>query len=321
MFETDDHIFPTKPELAVENPRTNWGKTALSMLLFFAVFFLLFADNYLLILEVVSILLIHELGHFIMMKKYGYSSLNILFIPIFGAFVSGNKKSVSQKQKFWISVMGPMPGIIAGSLGLLYCINSENYLILFEVSLLLLSINVLNLLPLDPLDGGHIVEVLFFPSNNTFKMYFTLISSLLLILIGLYFEMFILVVFGFFMSMKVRGLQKNQRIHENLDEINFNYSKSYSELSNKEYWTIRRIFLENNPKIKDLIPDDFALWENENLIVEQVRQLLTIEIKKDLGVGQKILLFGLFLLLLVVPTVLILSNLELIINTFFNAGA
>lgn len=318
MFETDDNIFPTKPELVVKDTRSQWGKTALSMLLFIGVFFLLFSDNYILIAEVLGILLIHELGHFVMMKKYGYSSVNILFIPIFGAMVSGEKSSITQRQKYWISILGPLPGIVFGVVGVLYCIQTGTTTNLFELSLLLLAINVLNLLPLDPLDGGHVLEALFFPSNDKIKMYFTLSSSLLLIAIGIYFQLYILMIFGFFMSMKVRSYQKSLRIHENLDEMNFNYSKSYNELSNKEYWTIRKIFLENNPKIKEIIPDDFALWENENLIVEQVRQILKIKIQRDLSGIQKWLLFAIFLILLILPTYLLIQNLDLIINTYFN---
>jgi stage IV sporulation protein FB len=318
MFESDDHIFPAKPEIVSDKNRSSWIKTGISMLLFVAVFFLLFSDNYVLIAEIVAILLIHELGHFVMMKRYGYSSVNILFIPIFGAMVSGEKTSATQEQKFWISILGPLPGIVAGTTGLFYCLNVGDTSFLFEFSLLLLSINLLNLFPLDPLDGGHVIEALFFPSNDQFKMYFTLVSSLLLILIGLYFEFFILVIFGFFMSMKVRSLQKSQRIHQNLDQINFNYRKSYKDLSNKEYWTIRRIFLENNPKIKEIIPDELALWENEKLIVDQVRQILTMDIQKNLSNTKKWLLFAVFVLALVLPSYLLFQNMDLIVNTFFD---
>lgn len=320
MFEGDDHIFPTKPELILKDSRANWGKTLASMVLFIAVFFILFSENYLLIIEVTGILLVHELGHFVMMKRFGYKSLNMLFIPLFGAMVSGDKVQVSQKQKFWISIMGPLPGIVLGTAGLIYCVQSGESTLLFELSLLLISINLLNLIPLDPLDGGHILEALFFPTSQQFKLYFTLISSVLLIGLGFYFEIYIIMIFGFFMSLKVRGIQKNQRIQENLDEINIDYKKPYGELSNKEYWTIRRIFLENNPKIKEIIPDDFSLWENEKLIVDQIQQVLKVDIQKDLKTA-KVVLYGLiFFALILIPIYVILSNWELILSTFWVAS-
>ena len=272
-----------------------------------------------LIFMITGVLLFHELGHFIMMKKYGYGSLNMLFIPLFGAFVSGEKLQVTQRQKFWISMMGPLPGIIIGVAGLLYCLQTNQVNLMFELSLLLITINLLNLLPLDPLDGGHVVESLFFPTSSSFKLYFTLFSSLVLIAMGFVLEIYIIMIFGFFMSLKVRGIQKNQRIHENLDEINVNYKKPYQELSNKEYWTIRRIFLDNNPKIKEIIPDDLALWENENLLVDQIRQLLKIDIKEDLNAAQKFILFMIFVLAIAIPTTLLFMNMQLIIDTYWPA--
>lgn len=317
MFEGDEHIFPNKPELVMKKSKTNWLKTAGSMLLFMLLFFVLFTENYMLILMITGILLVHELGHFIMMKKYGYGSLNMLFIPLFGAFVSGEKVKVSQKQKFWISIMGPLPGILLGIAGLLYCMQTNELNMMFELSLLLISINLLNLFPIDPLDGGHIVEALFFPDSASFKLYFTLFSSLALIALGFMLEIYIIMIFGFVMSLKVRGIQKNQRIHENLDEINVDYKKPYQELSDREYWTIRRIFLENNPKIKEIIPDDLALWENETLLVDQVRQLLKVKIKRDLNTCQKILFFLIFVLAITIPSILIYMNLDLIINTYW----
>lgn len=313
MFEGDD-IFPNKPELAVAENKSNWIKTIGSMLLFIMVFMIMFSENYVLILMITGILLVHELGHYIMMKKYGYTSVNMMFIPMFGAMVSGDKLKVSQRQKFWISIMGPLPGVILGSVGLIYCLSVQDVEILFELSLLLLSINLLNLIPLDPLDGGHILEALFFPTSPKFKLYFCLISSLLLIAIGFYFGVVLIMIFGFVMSFKVRGIQKNLRIQEDLEEINFNYKKSYHELSDREYWTIRRIFLENNPKIKEIIPDDLVLWENEKLIVDQVRQLLRIDIQKDLSKIQLFALSSLFILSLILPAILLVSNYSYILG-------
>ena len=317
MFEGDDHIFPSKPDLILKKGKSNWSKTLASMLLFLAVFFFLFSENYILILEVTAVLLVHELGHFIMMKRYGYKSVNMLFIPLFGAMVSGDKVEVSQRQKFWISIMGPLPGIVLGIAGFAYCLQANELTLMFELSLLLISINLLNLVPLDPLDGGHIIEALFFPTSTQFRLYFTLLSSVTLISIGFYFEIYIILIFGFFMSLKVRGFQKSQRIQENLDKLNLNYKKSYQELSNKEYWTIRRIFLENNPKIKEIIPDDFSLWENEKLIVDQVQQILKVDIKKDLSRTQIVALFILFLATVLTPLLILYGNLDMIISTYW----
>ncbi|MEO9533259.1 MAG: site-2 protease family protein [Crocinitomicaceae bacterium] len=312
MFESDDHIFPAKPELVKENKKSTITKFALSALLFIGLFLSLFSDNYIFILEIIGILLIHEIGHLIFMKKYGYKSLSMIFIPFLGAMVGGDTKETTQKQKFIISLMGPLPGILIGSgLFIAFIFNPENEGLL-ELSLLFISINLLNLIPVDPLDGGHIVEALLFPQNDTIKMYFTVISSFIIIGTGFYFDFVILTLFGFFMAFKVRGFQKSQRIYEGLDDIDFDYERDYNDLTNKDYWTIRRVFLENNPKIQDMIPSEMTLWENERLIVDQIKQLLKMKVRLDLTPVKSILLFLIYLMVIAFPIFLLSINWHLI---------
>jgi Zn-dependent protease len=308
MFETDDHVFPSKPELAKENKKAKMTKFALSGMLFIGLFLSMFSDNYLFILEIIGILLIHEMGHLIFMRKFGYKSLSMIFIPFLGAMVGGNAKKTTQKQKYIISLMGPLPGIIIGSIlfsCFIYYPSNEG---LLELSLLFISINLLNLIPVDPLDGGHIVEVLLFPGNDTVKMYFTVISSLIIIGTGFYFDFIILTVFGFFMAFKVRGYQKSQRIYDGLDDIEFNYERDYTDLTNRDYWTMRRIFLENNPKIQDMIPTEMILWENERLIVDQIKQLLKMKVKIDLNIGLRVLFMIIYITAIVTPVWYLASN-------------
>lgn len=320
MYEADESIFPSKPELRADNAKSNMGKIFLSIVLFMALFLTLFSENYLFVIEVIAILLVHELGHFLMMKYYGYQSMNMIFVPFLGTLSGNESRKISQKHKSVVSLMGPMPGILVGIGILSYFIgNPENELFL-EIALLLLCINVANLIPIDPLDGGHLLETLYFPNNDQIKMYFTLISSFIVIGLGFYLDFFILMIFGFFMAFKVRGFQKNQRIHGNLEDIDFDYKKSYQDLSDKEYWTIRRVFLESNPKIRDIIPNEMELWENEKLLVEQVRQLLRSEIKIDLKTSQKILFTALYVALVTVPAVLIYKNWEMIELFLFNGN-
>jgi stage IV sporulation protein FB len=183
MFEESDNLFPSKPELVEQQQGSRYMRLIISMVLFFVVFIIFLPDNYLLAAEIIGILLLHEFGHLLMMKRFGYKSLNMLFIPLLGAMVTGNKIKVSQRQKVLISLMGPLPGIILGCGLFAWAAVAAPDIYLIELALLLMSINILNLIPLDPLDGGNIIESLFFPSNEKVKMYFTLISSVELVFI------------------------------------------------------------------------------------------------------------------------------------------
>jgi stage IV sporulation protein FB len=320
MFPNNENIFPAKPELVQPQSGYKLWRLLLSILLFFVVFVTLFSDSYFLVSEIVLVLLIHEFGHLLVMKMYGYKSLNMIFIPFLGAMVTGNKMQVSQKQKIMISLMGPLPGIILGCSLFIICLSGNANVYLVEFALLLICINVLNLVPLDPLDGGNIMETLFFPSSDKAKMFFALFSSLMMIGIGVYFQFWPIMVFGFLMAFKVRAFQKNKVIHDDLDEMEFDYRKEYKDLTDGEYWTLRRVFLDNNPRIKDVIPEDDPVWENEKLIVEQVNQLLRMEIKRDLNALKKTLFFVLTIAAIVLPFVLIFKNYSLIEWYLLNVG-
>ena len=109
-------------------------------------------------------------------------------------------------------------------------------------------------------------------------------------------------------------------MHEQLEETNVNYKKEYKDLTDGEYWKIRSIFLLNNPKLKEMIPSGYTLWDNERLLVEQVRQVLRIDLKPDLTLSSKILILLFMAALIVIPAVLVFSNLELIEWYFENAN-
>ena len=125
----------------------------------FIIWAILFSVEFAVILVVV--LLIHELGHFLAMKVFGYQNLNILFTPPFGAVATGTKKNPSAKEELVVLFAGPLPGIILG-----YALFYSGF-ILFnqaftsQLILFILFINYLNLIPIAPLDGGRIFNLVF----------------------------------------------------------------------------------------------------------------------------------------------------------------
>jgi hypothetical protein len=67
------------------------------------------------LLLITAIVGFHEMGHFIAMKAFRYKDLGIFFIPLLGAYVSGSKREVSQKESAIILLAGPLPGIVLGA--------------------------------------------------------------------------------------------------------------------------------------------------------------------------------------------------------------
>ena len=105
-------------------------------------------------------LILHECGHFAAMYLRGYSSLSMFFIPLILGAVTGRKPDATPVDQLIVLFAGPLPGLLCGCL--LYWLDIQTQLPLDrDVAFYLVSINLLNLLPIWPLDGGRICWVLF----------------------------------------------------------------------------------------------------------------------------------------------------------------
>ena len=114
-------------------------------------------------LLVAVVIAFHELGHFLAMRAFGYRQVRMMLLPMVGGVTIGYEEKPDPVRRGWVSMMGPLPGIVVGA-GLLWGLNSglfDPYTTpawLGTLAWLLLVINYLNLLPIPPLDGGRIVE-------------------------------------------------------------------------------------------------------------------------------------------------------------------
>jgi putative peptide zinc metalloprotease protein len=115
-------------------------------------------------LALVATLVFHEWGHVRAMKHFGIPTKGMYLIPFFGGLAVGEAPR-SRWQEVYISMMGPVYGLVM-SVGcyLLYLATSSPFIgLLASVSAL---INVTNLLPVHPLDGGRVVKALVFSSGS-----------------------------------------------------------------------------------------------------------------------------------------------------------
>lgn len=110
----------------------------------------------------VAVLLFHELGHFAAMRWAGYRDLKVFFLPFLGAAVSGRHDHPSAAQELIVLFAGPVPGLLLGLAVLAFGLPEGLPLADFwhSCALLAVTINAFNLLPIHPLDGGKIFEIL-----------------------------------------------------------------------------------------------------------------------------------------------------------------
>src|SRR5262249_21251395 len=105
------------------------------------------------------LLLVHELGHFALIRAKGLPAALPVFIPFIGAYVAMSRLPPSVRDEAEIALAGPLAGCLSAlaCLGLYEATTIHLFLWLAYWGYLL---NLLNLLPLWPLDGGRITGAL-----------------------------------------------------------------------------------------------------------------------------------------------------------------
>jgi len=299
-------LYPPKPVIEKVKVESNWGLTFFSMVLFVGTFLFIFKDQLRFVLFLILVLFIHEMGHFLLMKWYKYDNVRMLFIPLMGAFVQGNKEKYSQKESFFVISAGPFPGIWMGSILLiLAAIYKEEWML--ELSFLFLFLNVINLIPIDPLDGGQLFKLFVSRKRDLFLMIFALISSMAMIVVGWFIDNYIILSFGFLMGFKVRSFQRNYHIRSILDDKQIRYESTYDELSNEEYAKIKGVLIEETPTLKKYL--SISEENNEELLASHVNATLLAPVKQDARLWLKIGIIFMWLLSLSFPVYLLASDL------------
>ncbi len=105
------------------------------------------------------VLLVHELGHLIGMKAFGYRDRRLVFVPFVGTATCGTDPEITPGRRALVHLLGPIPGLLLGLAALyVFARGADAWWLL--AGLTALMVNYFNLLPIPPLDGGRMVESL-----------------------------------------------------------------------------------------------------------------------------------------------------------------
>ncbi|RYY76028.1 MAG: site-2 protease family protein [Gammaproteobacteria bacterium] len=128
-------------------------------------------------LALVAVLMFHEYGHVRAMKKFGIPTKGFYLIPFLGGVAVGDKAR-TQWESLYISMMGPVYGLVmtAGFYVAFLVTGSHFCGLVTSISALL---NLVNLFPVYPLDGGHVVKALVFSRRNRIALVLLLSLSAL----------------------------------------------------------------------------------------------------------------------------------------------
>lgn len=155
----------------------------------------LFAWGWGVLLMVIPVLLIHEMGHYLGMKIFGYADVRMFFIPLFGGAVSGRSLDVPGYKRGIVALLGPLPGLLAGLACLLVHARTQQNIWLLVAKAFLL-INGFNLLPIYPLDGGHLLGETLFCRSRYIELVVRIASGALLTAIALALGLWMLAIPG-----------------------------------------------------------------------------------------------------------------------------
>jgi Zn-dependent protease len=110
---------------------------------------------------VILLLLAHELGHYFAFRAYGLPARLPAFVPMIGAFTVG-KPPDDLEQDAYIALAGPLVGL--GLAAACFAIGAQrNDRFWYAVADLSAFLNLFNMIPMPPFDGGRVIAALWPP--------------------------------------------------------------------------------------------------------------------------------------------------------------
>ena len=116
---------------------------------------------------------------------------------------------------------------------------------------------------------------------------------------------YLIIIFGFLMGIRVRGMQRNHAVRSKLDELEVNYRCTYEELSNRDYSIIKSVLIDNSTTLKKYI--EMSEEDIDPIMAPKVSAMLIAPIKKDASLFFKIALIILWIRSFIGPLILFLN--------------
>lgn len=131
--------------------------TAISMLVTIGIYGSMFGWRY--GIGFVLLIFIHEMGHFIEAKQVGLKVSAPIFVPFVGAYISMKDQPHNAVVEARVALGGPVWGSLAALFCLVMGLNFHDGLSM-ALAYSGFLINIFNLIPVSPLDGGRIVAAI-----------------------------------------------------------------------------------------------------------------------------------------------------------------
>ena len=209
-----------------------------------------FAWDFNFVVTLAVAILIHEIGHVLAMKCFAYKNVSMLFIPFLGGMASGVPQEESGTKNVLVSLAGPVFGLLFGGLliyiGYLCDYTGEIWLMFFILTIFL---NLFNLLPVMPLDGGQVVNEIILSRSPRAELVFNLLGILALGYFAYSTDSYILGAFVLFLLMSVTPT--------------FQISTVIKSVQAREDIDTSTMNAENVGAVRDVIVKEIEFYRNE----------------------------------------------------------
>lgn len=165
---------------------------------------------------VLAVIVFHEAGHWLAMRVAGHRNVQITLLPLLGGVTIGYEMDPSAAKRAWVALAGPIPGIVIGWALLAVALAGDLGPELRSWTLLgaamLLALNYLNVLPVPPLDGAHVVRALLPHRWAWVQVAALLLGVVLGVALAVVFEFWIIGALALTQLLLVSGLLANTRV-------------------------------------------------------------------------------------------------------------
>lgn len=145
----------------------------------------------------VGALLVHEFGHLLAYRLIGQPWGRLVFLPFLGAIAVPRVGFSTQAQSVFAALMGPAFSVVLPLAATAYLwIDEGNADIAVVIGIVAAALNLFNLLPVEPLDGGVVLRSVLARLFGRFARFGMIVVGAGVMAIGLYAHLALLTIFG-----------------------------------------------------------------------------------------------------------------------------
>ena len=134
-------------------------------------------------LVLIACLVFHEYGHLRAMRYFGFPTKGMYLIPFVGGLAVMDSRVNTRWQSVVIAIMGPMFGLFLSLLALLAYMLTGN-IIFAAIASFNCLLNLFNLLPILPLDGGRVLQAITFSMHGVVGLVVCIAGAILGVVIS-----------------------------------------------------------------------------------------------------------------------------------------